>query len=170
MPIDQTEIGVFDIRSAEAFFNSGVNAYKRYQSADESRKSTQDILYVVMVLTHLREWIAPGKKFGKGAIAEDAAHQFGIDLFEECAAFRDLQGLCNGTKHSQAPRTEVGGGLNIDDWPNVDDVLNFDNRPPTYHILATQRGKVRVDYDVCELIEGVIKRYDKWFGRDSLND
>ncbi|CAM3619175.1 hypothetical protein [Thalassospira profundimaris] len=172
MPTDRSEIGVFDIRTAEAFFTSAVNAYKRYHSADENRKSTQDILYVVMVLAHLREWIAPGENFGKGAIAKNAAHQFGIDLFNECPAFVDLLGLCNGTKHTKPPPTEVGGSLNIDDWLSVDDVHDFDNGPATFHVLYSERGKgkITVGFDVCDLIEDVIKRYDTWFGRDSLND
>lgn len=170
MPDGKKEVGVFDIASAEAFFSSAVSKFKQYQASDNSIKSTQDILYVIMVLAHLREWIAPGKRFSNEVVATSAAHQFGIDLYNQCPAYKDLLGICTATKHSKPTSTDVGGGLNIDDWPNFDDVLSFDNGPATSHVVYTKRGNITVGYDVCDLIEQVIKEYAIWFGRDVLND
>ena len=56
-------MSVFDFGDAKAFFESIERTYNRYRQGPV--KSTEDLLYVVMGLNHLREWISPGFNKGK---------------------------------------------------------------------------------------------------------
>jgi hypothetical protein len=165
MSADSEASGLFDIRTAEAFFASAVSKFKKYQDPTKQTKSTEDLLYIIMVLAHLREWIAPGFEFSKEAVAQDSAQQFGIDLFNTCPAFKDLKAICNATKHFNTIQTTASGGLNIDEWESFDDVLSFDNGPATDHFIQTKRGNLTVEFYVSDLVETVIAKYEEWFSQ-----
>jgi hypothetical protein len=50
--------GIFDIGNAKEFFASIQHRCGLYPAC--TVKSTEDLLYIIMGLNHLREWIAPG--------------------------------------------------------------------------------------------------------------
>ena len=50
-------MAVFDFGDAKAFFDSIVRVYNQYKRG--FAKSTEDVLFVIMGLNHLREWISP---------------------------------------------------------------------------------------------------------------
>jgi hypothetical protein len=56
-------MSVFDIETPEQFFHSICSRYRKYQQpVKEGGRTTEDLLYVIMGLHHLREWIAPRDK------------------------------------------------------------------------------------------------------------
>ena len=50
-------VGIFDLNTPQEFFNSICRILNRYKSSHA--KDIEDLLYVLMGLNHLREWIAP---------------------------------------------------------------------------------------------------------------
>jgi len=118
-------------------------------------KPTQDLLFLVFGLTHLREWIAPDYDPKQSpATPEEKFYQqiFGL------AEFKILQALCNRSKHMSPSQSAMGAlyGGRIDDWPDVDSVTDFDRGPPIAYFVD--------GHDVADIIRTVIKFYDEnWF-------
>jgi hypothetical protein len=48
----------FDIDNAKDLFDVVERRFKDY--CDDPEKRTEDIIVVIMIVNHLREWIAPG--------------------------------------------------------------------------------------------------------------
>lgn len=143
----------FDIHSAEELFRLLKTVTNTFTSS--RAKHTQDLLFLVFGLTHLREWIAPDYSPEHTPVTpEELFYQHIFDLEE----FKVLQGLCNRSKHMSAT-DKVMGTLHsspIDDWPDVDSVSDFDLGAPSAYSVD--------DRDVEDVIHVVIRFYeDLWF-------
>ncbi|MFN4312415.1 MAG: hypothetical protein ACK4FK_17665 [Ferrovibrio sp.] len=147
--------GVFDFSDAKDFYNSIRNSYLRYQKGPT--RATEDLLYVVMGLNHLREWIAPDfdSNSKHWSIPRNAEQIFSKKIFSH-PAHAVIRQLCNHTKHSnRTMNTYTEHGAPIDDWPDFDAVQSTDLGPPINHFVD---GK-----PISEFIETLIAEYETWF-------
>lgn len=143
----------YDIESAEQLFNLLKVVARNFTSVRGKR--TQDLLFLVFGLTHLREWIAPDYDPKNPAVtSEELFYQRIFELQE----FNVLRSLCNRSKHMSSSRTAMGTlyGSKVDDWPDVDSVMNVDRGSPTAYFVD--------GHDVEDVIRAVIRFYDEqWF-------
>lgn len=147
--------GIFDIDSPEIFFYSIQYTFEKYKNNKE--KSIESLLYIIMGLNHLRDWIAPGYDFRS---SPQKANEFFYKLiFDECASFQIINKLCNRTKHlTTSVNTSSLHDLPLDEWMDIDSVKNFDRGPATDYFID---GK-----NIIEVMEDVIKSYkSNWFDK-----
>ena len=162
------EEGVFHLTSARHLLYCLEDALQRYR--DSRIKRIEDVFFLVMGANHLREWIAPGysPKFRDGlpsSPADTEAKKFYIRIFDN-ADFQIVRNVCNRAKHlsMQCEPTCCTGGLPIDEWDSIDNVVDFDKGPPTgFFVDETEIGGVlqrlleeyRRDWFECEAAERV---------------
>lgn len=144
----------FHLASPDDFFYCLKNTLTRYKS--DKAKRVEDLFFLVMGLTHLREWIAPGYKHTTPPAT--AAHKLYNDIYET-AEFKTVQSLCNGLKHVEhAPTTSYSAGLAFDEWPDVSSVVKWDDGPPTAFYVDGE--------EVGELLQRLVESYqEKWFSK-----
>ena len=149
-------MAVFDFGDAKAFFDSIERAYNRYQQGPA--KSTEELLYVIMGLNHLREWISPDFNPGKNRKWPDAKNieqKLSKKIYED-DNYTIIRSLCNSTKHARYDiETDTQFGLTMDEWPDLDAVANFDLGPPKGHCV---NGK-----PIDQIIDPVVDLYSEWF-------
>lgn len=145
---------LFDIESADQLFYLLKLVAKRFTTSNSKRP--EDMLLLVFGLTHLREWVAPDYSPTQQAVTSSEQFYQEIFVLEE---FKVLQALCNRSKHMCATDSAMGtlhGGA-IDDWTDVDSVLNFDRGPPRAYFVDGR--------DMDDVVRTVINFYeDHWFG------
>lgn len=141
----------FDISSPKLFFQAIRRATKELKQSEF--KNTEKLMFVIMGLNHLREWIAPKNT------PLSPAKVFSQKIYK-LKAHKTIRRLCNHSKHMDP----FGGVMSmpppamIDDWPDVDSVNNFDYGPPRGYLVD---GK-----DLLEVISEVIRYYDDhWFSQ-----
>ena len=147
--------GIFDLKTPEEFFSTVLRTYDRYQ--ESNAKDVEDLLYVLMGLNHLREWIAPGYSHitPPGRLEE----VFYNEIWNT-SSFKIINSLCNRTKHlnTVCGTTSSSHDIPFDDWPDVDAVRHFDLGPASMYLVDGQ--------DVAEIINDVIAFYrTRWFER-----
>lgn len=142
----------YDIESPQQLFDLLKTAAKNFSSSKGKR--TQDLLFLVFGLTHLREWIAPDYD-PKNAPASPE-EQFYREIFN-LDEFNVLRSLCNRSKHMVRQDSAMGAlyGANISDWPDIDSVRDFERGPPIAYFVDGR--------DVEDIIHSVIYHYEKWF-------
>ncbi len=150
-----TTNGFFDISSPEIFFQ----VIKRsITELDESKfKSAEKLMFIIMGLNHLREWIAPG--YSHKQQAQTAEQHFFNSIFA-LPEYKTINSLCNSSKHLSkfSGATSIVGNVPIDEWENIDSVLNFDVGPPLSYVVDGQ--------DIRVVIETVVRFYDaNWFSK-----
>lgn len=145
---------IFDIKSSEEFFSSVLRIYDRYQRSNE--KDIEDLLYVLMGLNHLREWIAPRYKPKTQPSKPEEA--FSKEIYS-LPSFTIIRSLCNRTKHmTKVIATASSHDIPFDDWTDIDAVRNFDLGPASKYLVNER--------DVIEILDDVIAFYKaKWFER-----
>ncbi len=130
-------------------------------------KDPAELLFLIMALNHLREWIAPeykkiNKKWPK---PKDDAELFILDIYYNCDEFLIINTLCNHSKHfmtSQNPldtdtNTDSEHLLKFNDYPDVDSIPNFDKAVTDYFVD---------DRNIIDIINTVIGFYNtEWFER-----
>ncbi len=89
--------GIFDITTPEQFFDSIRTIFEDYKSSNA--KSVEKLLYVIMGLNHLREWIAPG--YNHKNPAQDEAQKF-YNLIWDVPSYKIIKEISNLTKHLAA--------------------------------------------------------------------
>ena len=149
----------YDIESANQLFQLLKTVWSNLMSTPG--KQTQDLLFLIFGLTHLREWIAPDYDPEKTPITPQEHFYQKIFKLKE---FNILRGLCNRSKHMLQSESVMGAlyKRKIDDWPNIDSVTNFDRGPPIAYFVDSQ--------DVEEVIRIVIRFYDEhWFKNQEKN-
>ena len=147
--------GIFDITSPEELFNSIEQSFKRYQ--DGRVKSIELLLYIIMGLNHLREWIAPN--YNHKEEPQNDGERFYREIYLH-DSFKTIQFLCNRTKHLQQTdiNTSSSHGLSFHEWPDIDSVNDFDKGPVTNYFVD--------DKNVIEIIRDVIEFYrNEWFSK-----
>jgi hypothetical protein len=143
----------YDIESADQLFSLLKAVANNFMETHGKR--TQDLLFLVFGLTHLREWIAPDYDPKRApATPEEKFYQqiFGLEEFNV------LRALCNRSKHMSQSDSAMAAifGANFDDWPDIDSVTDFDRGPPIAYFVDGR--------DVNDVIRVVIKFYDEnWF-------
>lgn len=142
----------YDVESPQQLF--GLLKAVASEFALTKGKRTQDLLFLVFGLTHLREWIAPDyDPKNPPVLPEENFYQEIFQLDE----FNFLRALCNRSKHMVRSDSKMRAlyGANIDDWPDVDAVTNFDRGPPVTYFVD--------GHNVEDLLRAVIARYETWF-------
>lgn len=144
---------LFDIESPDQLFYLLKLVAKRFTTAHTKRP--EDLLLLVFGLTHLREWVAPDYSPKQRAVT--SSERFFQEIFD-LDEFKVLQALCNRSKHMCTTDSAMGAlsGGPIDDWSDVDSVLNFD-RGPTLAYFVDGR-------DMDDVVRTVVNFYeDRWF-------
>ncbi len=144
---------LFDIESSDQLFYLLKLVAKRFTTARAKRP--EDMLLLVFGLTHLREWVAPDYSPKQQAVTPSERFYQAIFELEE---FKVLQALCNRSKHMCATDSAMGAlhGGPIDDWSDVDSVLNFDHGPPLAYFVDGR--------DMDDVVRTVVNFYeDRWF-------
>ena len=143
--------GLFDIGDADGFFKSIKRRYDAYREGYVKR--TEDLLYIILGLNHLREWIAPGYCYKK--TPNTKAERFYKTIFDT-KEFKILNHLANGTKHANAVKTSYSGGAPMDEWEvDIDSLESFDMGQPTAYQVDGR--------NIEEVIKPIIQLYDDWF-------
>ena len=88
--------GFFDIRDDYAFFTIVSNTLNSFCST--KAKKPEHLLLLVLGLSHLREWIAPGYK--RGITPRNRAESFAAILFEN-PDYQTVLLLANHAKHQR---------------------------------------------------------------------
>ncbi len=151
---------IFDIKTPKDLFFHINRTMKDYCGEDE--KDAIKLLFLIMALNHLREWIAPEyKKDSRGnwPAADTTEKQFSKRIYE-LPVFGTIRKLCNKSKHiNRDPRTGSTHILTIDEWKDIDSVLKFNNGPATDYFVDGG--------NVIDIINTVINFYKtEWFDKD----
>jgi hypothetical protein len=133
-------MGIFDVGDGRQFFESIERCYAFYQSQEV--KSTEALLYIIMGLNHLREWIAPGYKAKDEPKTPEERFSRMIYDHPDHAAIRML---CNATKHStKRVNTSTDHEANVLAWPDFLGVADIFKGPPVAHFLDGRSIEVRI--------------------------
>lgn len=149
-----TDAGIFDINSDEAFFRALQRALLKLQT--HKVKDTNVLLYLIMGVNHLRDWIAPGFDWKDGK-PMTPGQKFGADIFN-LPEFKIVNAVCNRSKHMGRLAYCLGTeyGTMIDEWPDIDSVANFDNGPPVGYSVDGR--------NLLEIINVVLRYYESnWY-------
>jgi hypothetical protein len=147
--------GIFDLNTPLDFFDSICRIFKRYKSSNT--KEVEDLLYVIMGLNHLREWIAPGYDEPKKNPPQNYGEVF-YQAIWDTKSFKTINDICNRTKHLSRKCMEISTqyGIPVDDWPDVDAVRDFDLGPASDYFVDGR--------NVIDIIDEVVEFYErKWF-------
>jgi hypothetical protein len=130
--------------------------FKKY--CDDSEKRTEDIIAIIMIVNHLREWISPG--FGPDSsknwpVAKTPADDVSRKVYEH-PMFSTIRKLCNGTKHAKkVPVTATAYETDVYKWSNVYDVKDVYKGSPCRHLVDCR--------PVETFIEPIMELYRAWF-------
>jgi hypothetical protein len=151
----------FEIESAKDLFDVAEQRFQRYCA--DSTKSAEDLILIIMIVNHLREWIAPGfnKTYDKNSktwawpVAKSEAEKFSRKIYEH-TDFDLIRKLSNGTKHAKTvKKAETQYEEKIFAWPSLFAVKNIFRGVPVAHSVD---GK-----PVDALISPIIEMYRDWF-------
>jgi len=152
----RTASGFFDIQDEHAFFTVVSNTLNVYRASNA--KTPEQLLLLVLGLTHLREWIAP--QYKRDSVPKNRAEQFVAKLLEN-PDYQTLLLLANHAKHQRRrnlPDTQTTTCVEmIDDRDTpIDSWLDFDKGPASAYIYG--------DRDLEEVFTNVTAFYhDHWF-------
>ena len=144
----------FDINSDEAFFLSLQRAASKLQSLKV--KETANVLYLLMGVNHLRDWIAPGYD-RRWKIPTTPAQKFYVAIYS-LPEFKVINVLCNRSKHmgDLVYCLEAKYGTMIDEYLEIDSVFDFDNGPPIGYSVDGR--------DLFDIIAVVLRYYQsEWY-------
>lgn len=151
---------IFDINSAEGLFFLINRTMKRF--SHEHEKDVTELLFLIMALNHLREWIAPGygrDRDGNWPDPDNDGEQFSQDIYDKCPEFETIRKLCNKSKHIKrnSPNTHSEHGVFVDEREGkIDDLLDFDKGPAINYFVDGE--------NVIDIINTVIDFYKtEWF-------
>ncbi len=154
---------VFDILTPVELLYSIEQSFEKYKAVKQ--RNIESLLYVVMGLTHLREWIAPGYEC-KGKCEKTPKNdeeEFSKKIYENHDGFTTIRMLCNRTKHLKKTNfsTSSSHDLSFDEWTDFDAVRDFNKGPATDYYVDNR--------NIIEVIEAVIDYYKKeWFIKQKL--
>lgn len=150
---------MFDIQTPNDYFYIIKNSIENYKM--EKEKKIERLFFIINGLNHLREWIAPNYKLylknGKENLPKTEEEIFSKNIYN-LSEFTTIREVCNGLKHlkSQNKKLKTFYNSNVDDWSDVDAILNVDLGSPSDYYVD--------DKNIIEIIEEVAKYYeDKWF-------
>jgi hypothetical protein len=147
---------IFDIEKAEDLFGVLENEFRSY--CGHSAKSAEDILLILMLTNHLREWIAPGykRKKDRWPAPKTPEQTFSKDIFEH-PNFAIIRDLCNGTKH--AIKKDLGTTTkyeeNMHAWSDLHKVRDMHKGQAISYLVDGE--------PIERIIEPVVAKYREWF-------
>lgn len=146
--------GLFGINSPREMLGQikiALHEYKRFPAKD-----AELVLFVLMGLNHLCEWIAPVML--RKSAPNDPRSKFYKDI-HAIRDFLEVKDLCNRSKHLSSAKptsVEYSGEVSFDDVHGLFDPYgDFDAGPPTQYNVDGA--------DVVLLCERVLLYYDSWF-------
>jgi hypothetical protein len=148
---------IFDIESPQDLFDLVERRFKLYCEAVD--KSPEDILFVIMIVNHLREWIAPdyNPRNGNWQKADSPEKYFSQKVYKDIN-FDVIRNLCNGTKHAnKAPNTSIEYEPNIFAWKSVFAVRHIFRGVPLSYLVDGQ--------PIESYVKPVMEMYREWFYR-----
>ncbi len=148
----------FGLDNPDDFFFYIKSAVNRL--VNQRTKRIEDLLFSIMGLNHLREWIAPGYNWNNKATLD--SEQFFNKIYE-LEEFRIINNLCNHSKHLKktSHSSEVKYGANISEYPLISEVKSIADGPPTQFEVDGIRIEI--------VLETVLNFYeDNWFNKSNL--
>lgn len=152
---------IFDVKTSEDYFYHIQRSIDKYKL--DTSKNIERLFFIINGLNHLREWIAPNyepytrdKNINE---PKNEAEVFSKNIYD-LSEYTIIREVCNGIKHlrKQRKKLETSYNLNVDTWPNFDDVQNVDAGAPSNFFVDS--------INIIEFIEKVTRYYDeKWFHR-----
>jgi hypothetical protein len=146
---------IFDIDGANELFSILDERFKQYCA--DTEKNTEDLIFIVMMATHLREWIAPkyGPKNGIWPVANSPAKEFSRKVYDQ-PNFSIIRQLCNGAKHAKSiSSTGTRFEPNVWAWKNVWAIRNVWAGPPICHLVD--------DQPIESVLQPIMDLYRGWF-------
>jgi len=140
---------IIDINSEEYFFAIIKNSFIKYKN--EKNKSVELLLFIIMGLNHLNEWITPGyapfTKSGNINVPKTKYEQFSNDVYLT-NEHRIIREICSKSKQMEPSlNTSTSHTMSFDD---------VDNGPVTCYTVDGM--------DIEEIIEKLILFYQtRWF-------
>lgn len=154
--------GIFDINSNEDFFHSLQRMASKLRL--DKVKKTEELLYLLMGVNHLREWIAPGVRwFDKNFFPQTPGEIFGVAIYS-LEEFKIVNAVCNRSKHLKHIKyqLETEYGAMFDDYPEIDSVNDIDNGPPCNYYVD--------DRNLLDIIDVILNYYEtNWYCRSESN-
>ncbi len=119
----------------------------------------EPLLYVIMGLNHLREWIAPGYNPEKTPSNEQETF---FQLIFKNASFKVINSLFNKTKHFQRMKENTSSEHNVlfDEWLDINAVRNWDKGTRTKY-FGTNQSDVYAAIDFQKTEQGGEKVVDR---------
>ena len=147
--------GLFEIRDASDFFGIIVRVLESYRSTYAKRP--EDLLLLVLGLSHLCDWIAPG--YNPKKAPRNAVEQFAQALSKD-PDYQRVRLLANHTKHQERslPETQTSSYVELMDDRDtpIDSWLDFDIGPTSAHEYG--------DRNLSDVFESVAVFYQQhWF-------
>lgn len=148
--------GFFEVRDESDFFGileRALNAQKATHA-----KRPEDVLLLVLGLTHLREWIAP--KYKEGSTPTTRAEQFASELFKN-EDYKTIRLLANHAKHQRRRALpEMQTTRYVEMWDDrdtpIDSWIDADMGPPSAREYGSR--------DILDVFDSVVIFYRKnWF-------
>lgn len=159
---------IFDVKTSEDYFYHIQRSIDKYKL--DTSKNIERLFFIINGLNHLREWIAPNyqqfsyvckqdSKVKKVNEPKNEAEIFSKNIYD-LSEYTIIREVCNGIKHLRKQRKtlETSYNLNVDAWPNFDDIQSVDAGAPSDFFVDS--------INIIEFIEKVTRYYDeKWFHR-----
>lgn len=150
---------IFDIESPAEFFAMLNERFTQYRSAEE--KDTEDAISIILMSTHLREWIAPGYNLrnGKWPTAANPAQRFSRMVYDH-PKFEIIRSVANGTKHLRGAKT-IGTGVAYQEGTQGSVILGSVAGKTFLKGIASAHF-----IDGClleDVLDPIIELYSKWF-------
>lgn len=143
----------FDINSDEAFFQSLERAASKFRST--KIKDTAKVLYLLMGVNHLRNWICPGFNAKDQPVTPEQNFCVAIYSLPE---FKIVNSLCNRSKHmGRMPyQLEAKYGAMVSEYPDISSLFSFENGPPLGYSVDGR--------DLFDIIDVVLRFYrSEWY-------
>lgn len=150
---------IFGIQSPTHLFSEVDTALSEFQTPEGT--TFRNLFFLLSVLNHLREWIAPGYKWE--ATASTPNEVFFNSIYDNCSEWGLVNSLCNGLKHFDPityPQTRDNASSLLSDWHTMGSVTSLVHGHPQ---KFTVEGR-----DVIEILEAVRNYYaTNWFEKQS---
>lgn len=157
---------MFNIQTPKDYFYHIKNSIEKYKSDKE--KKIERLFFIINGLNHLREWIAPNyNPYFKNEDENPPKNKeqiFSKNIYD-LSEHKIIRKICNGFKHLKKQTKELNTSYNsnVDEWENVDDILDVDTGSPSNYFVDNK--------NILEFIEEIAKYYeDKWFLNFSTKD
>jgi hypothetical protein len=133
--------GFFDLDSSGELFEALERANERY--AASRLRTTEQVFFLILGLTHLREWIrAEARRESAGIKAR--GERLYSDIFY-LTEFGAILALTNHAKHQDKPSALLQRVVFevplVDDWTDFDSGGADDPPPVTYHLNGRELGE-----------------------------